>query len=152
MREVVVCMQDVLIEQMLVGMLFLAPLLATLPTTWLLHAVAAALHLAVLLSRCIIHSAAAVLEMGAVCDVVLWVGQPWWGGAALGGHPDVKFVGAGTASMVVHGKTRGAAAKSKSIQVAYFHTGTSHVSLATALRPLAEHVMREMQLLKQLLR
>ena len=144
------CMQDVLIEQMLVGMLFLAPLLATLPTTWLLHAVAAALHLGVLLSRCIIHSVAAVLEMGSVCAVVLWLGQPWWGSAALGGHPDITFVGTGTSLMAVHGKTRGVAARNNSIQVAYYRTGTSYVPLALAIRPSAEHVMREMSLLKQL--
>lgn len=140
-------MQDVLIEQLLVGMLFLAPLIATLPTTWLLHAVATMLHLVVLLSRCIIHSTVAVLEMGSVCEFLLWVGQPWWGSARLGGHPDIRFIGSSTASVVVHGS----GVPSRSCEVAYFHVCTAYIPLSSALTPLVEHVAREMRLMKQLL-
>jgi hypothetical protein len=142
-------MQDVLIEQLLVGMLFLAPLVATLPTTWLLHAVATMLRVAALLSRCVIHSAAAVLEMGSVYELVLWAGQRLWGSATLGGDPDVTFIGRSTAVVTA---ARGEAIVSSSCEVGYFVVGTAYVPLTSAMKPFAGHVAREMDLLRQLLR
>lgn len=137
-------MQDVLIEQLLVGMLFLAPLLATLPTTWLLHAVAAMIHLALLLSRCTIHSAVAVLEMGSVYEVVLWLGQAWWGSFYLGGHLDVTCVGFNRPSVV---GLSGEGAR-KSCEVIYYRVGTASTPLTAALKPAVEYIANEMSLLK----
>jgi hypothetical protein len=140
-------MQDVLIEQMLVGMLFLAPLLATLPTTWLLHAVTTVLHIVLLFSRCIIHAATAVLEMGCIYDFVAWAGQHWWGSASLGGELDVRFLGSDTASIVDRGKR----VTNKTCAVAYFWISSSNVPLASALKPTVEYIAREMHLLANVL-
>lgn len=93
-------MQDVMIEQMLVGVLFLAPLAATLPTTWLLHCAVASVHAGIALLRMSIYAAACMMDSGCVYRLLCWAAQPLLGGAILGAEPDVTFLGEHTVSIV----------------------------------------------------
>lgn len=86
-------MQDVMIEQMLVGMLFLAPLAATLPTTWLLHCVIASIHAFVATLRLCAYAPVCILDSGLAYRLMCWAGQTFMGGAALGAAPDITFLG-----------------------------------------------------------
>lgn len=92
--------QDVIVEQMLVGMLFLAPMAATLPTTWLLHCVFALVHAAVAFLRMCAYAAACFLDSGCAFRLVQWVCQPLFGGTALGAEPDVEAIDTLTVSIV----------------------------------------------------
>lgn len=85
-------MQDVIVEQMLVGMLFLAPMAATLPTTWLLHCVVTLVHAVVAFLRMCAYAAACFLDSGCAYRLLQWVCQPIFGGKALGAEPDVEVV------------------------------------------------------------
>eukprot|EP00892_Ulva_mutabilis_P001771 jgi/Ulvmu1/11595/UM079_0039.1 len=85
--------KDVMVEQMLIGMLFLAPLAATLPTTWLLHCVFTVVHAGLAMLRACVYAAAVVLDSGCAYRSLCWAAQPVFGGAFLGAAPDVKFVG-----------------------------------------------------------
>lgn len=86
-------MQDVIVEQMLVGMLFLAPLAATLPTTWILQCVTALIHMVVAMARVCACVLALLLDSGCVSRLLQWAAQPLRGGASVGAAPDIKFLG-----------------------------------------------------------
>lgn len=80
--------------------MFLAPMAATLPTTWLLHCVAALIHASVAMIRTCAYVAACFLDSGCAYRLMCWFGQPLLGGAILGAEPDVKLLGTFDVSVV----------------------------------------------------
>lgn len=83
--------QDVIIEQLIVGILLLAPLVAILPTTFVFHVAASAAAAAAAAVRVTLAAAASALDAAPLLRVALWALQPLCGASLAPGGLDVEF-------------------------------------------------------------
>jgi hypothetical protein len=85
-------LQEIVIEQLLVGVLLLAPLVALLPTTLIFQVLLSTLVLALITPRILLLSAAALLCYNPLPMLALWALQPVVGAPVLSQSIDINIV------------------------------------------------------------
>lgn len=77
------CVQEVVVEQLLVGVLLAAPLIALLPTTVAFAALFAVLHHIVVAVQVLLRTAICALDSAPLLPLLLWLLQPLLGATLL---------------------------------------------------------------------
>lgn len=86
-------MQEIVIEQLLVGVLLLAPLVALLPTTLAFFTLLSAAHLLCAAAHCALLTTACAFDRNPVLCLALWAVQPVCGSPLFPGGMALKFLG-----------------------------------------------------------